>query len=387
MNGLNDDVRANPADRVIREWLDAAMPPTPDRVVDGVLAAVPSTGQQTGFLPPIVLSPLRAVGLMAAAVAVTFVVFSTIGRFPFVGPGTTPSPSPSPTAAPTASPTAGPSALPAGYRAAIDMGADTWNIVVDERSIWVQIGDTGINRIDRGTNRDTGLRLPEVPNAVIAGGQLWALDVGTGIVRLDPITGAVLQTVPGISGYYIAVDGTTAWVSDVGHSVDKVDLVSGKVLTTIDVPVGPKELAVGFGSVWVMCDNGKTIARIDMATDAVSALIPEPGGPANVAIGDDAVWVWSHGQQLIRVDPLTDTIVAAIDGISPGPGAGVAYGGGYAWVAVVDGVAKVDPATNTIVDVIPVPQPGSWIDIVYFDGELFVSTIDGHVIFEIDPTP
>ena len=379
------------SERVIRDWLDDVTPPSADRVVDGVLAAVPSIGQQTGVLAAIDLSPLRVFGLAAAGVVVAVVLLSTLTRPPDVGPVATPSPllsNPSATPTPSAAPTLRPTPqVPPGFKAAVDMGADTWNIVVDDRSIWVQIGDTGINRIDRATNQDTGIRLPEVPNAVFAGGDLWALDVGTGIVQLDPITGDVLKTVPGISGYYIAVDGTTAWVTDVGHSVDRVDLVTGEVITTIDVPPGPKELAVGFGSVWVMCDSGKTIARIDVATNEVTALIPDPGGPANLAIGEGAVWVWSHGQQLLRVDPDTNTIVAAIDGISPGPGAGVAVGGGYVWVAVVEGIARIDPATNQIDDVIPVPQPGSWIDIEWFDSELFVSTIDGHVIFEIEPTP
>ena len=50
---------------------------------------------------------------------------------------------------------------------------------------------------------------------------------------------------------------------------------------TIDVPVGPKELAVGFGSIWAMCDSGKIIARIDMVSDKVRALISEPGGPTS----------------------------------------------------------------------------------------------------------
>ena len=378
---MNDDRHA---DRVIRHWLDDSLPPSADRVVDGVLAAVPSIGQQKAF-PTIHLTPIRLVG-MAAAVAVAVLLLSAIARGPTVGPVSTQSPNPtaSSSSASTASPT--PKA-PSGIKAAIDMGIDTWSLAVDDRSVWVQVGDNMIGRIDRTTNRDTGIRVNEVPGLVFADGNLWALDIGSGIVRLNPITGAVLQTVPGISGYFIDVEGTTAWVTDVGHSVDRVDLVSGKVVATIDVPAGPKEIAVLDGSAWVTCDSGQTVARIDVATNKVTARIHTLGGPANLAVEHDAAWVWTHEQQLVRIDPKTNTIIATIDGVAPGPGAGLAVGGGYTWVAVSEGIARVDPATNRIEDVIPLPQPGSWMDIAYLEGELWVSSVDGNAIFEIDPTP
>jgi hypothetical protein len=100
---------------------------------------------------------------------------------------------------------------------AIEMGEDAWSLAVDEQSVWVQVGDVGIRHIDRASNRATSVRVEEVPGMQFEGGDLWALDVGTGIVRLNPSTGAVLETIPGISGFYIVVDGITAWIDDVGH--------------------------------------------------------------------------------------------------------------------------------------------------------------------------
>ena len=166
------------------------------------------------------------------------------------------------------------------------------------------------------------------------GSNLWALDEGTGIIRLDPLTGSVLQTIPGISGYYIAVDGTTAWVTDVGHSVDRIDLAAGKVVKTIDVPAAPKEMTIYDGAVWVTCDGGDSVVRIDIATNRVVATIPAGSRPANLAVGEGAVWVWNHDEQLLRIDPASDKVVARIDGVSGPLGAGVAVGGGSVWVVV-----------------------------------------------------
>ena len=217
-----------------------------------------------------------------------------------------------------------------------------------------------------------------------AGPDLWALDVGTGITRLDPITGDILETVPGISAFYIAVDGTTAWVTDVGHSLDRVDLATGKVVTTIDVPAGPKELVAFEGSVWVVCDTAGKLVRVDVATNEVVAEIDAGTRPGNLAVGEGAVWVWNHDQELLRVDPAQNKVVATIGGIAEALGAGVAVGGGFVWVAVPTGIGKVDPATNTIVGVIPL-GPGDYVDLAWFDGELWASTVRGDLVYRLDP--
>ena len=107
-----------------------------------------------------------------------------------------------------------------------------------------------------------------------------AVDEGTGIIRLDPLTGSVLKTIPGISGYYIAVDGMTAAVTDVGHSVDRIDLAAGKVVKTIGFPAAPKEMTIYDGAVWVTCDGGDSVVRIDIATNRV--LVRDSPGPEAV---------------------------------------------------------------------------------------------------------
>jgi streptogramin lyase len=382
---MNDDLQT---ERLVRDWLDATPYPRPqDHVIDAVLDALPATQQDAADGRTAALGRLRRAGLAAAA-AVAAVALAGLALVLVIRPAPTvlPGASPSPDASPSiASPAAslGPS-LPPGVTS-IDMGLDTWSLAIDDASVWVQIGETGTGRIDRKSNRDTGIRVPEVPQMQFQDGQLWALDVGTGIIRVDPLTGDVLQTIPGVSGFYIAVDGLTAWVSDVGHTVDRIDLATGEVVASIDVPAGPKEMVVFDDDLWVVCDQGGVVARIDGTTNAIAATIDAGFRPGNLAGGEGAVWVWNHDQQLLRVDPATNTVVATIDGIAETLGAGVTVGGGFVWAAVPTGIGRIDPATNEIVDVIPL-GPGGYVDLAWFDGELWASSTDRNLVYRMETT-
>jgi streptogramin lyase len=380
---MNDD---RGTEAVVRDWLASTEHPrSAEFVVDAILESIPRTSQESPSRSGNVLRRMANVGYVAAAVVVAIagLALLNLGE-PSVGPGVAP---PTPTLSPSPSPSpsrAGPS-LPPGVTT-IDMGAETWALAVDQQSVWVQVGDTGMGRIDRATNRDTGFRVNEVPQMQFEGGDLWALDIGTGIIRVNPLNGAILETIPGISGYYILVDGTTAWVGDVGHTVDRIDLKTGEVVASIDVPSGPKEMAAFDGSVWVTCDAGGVVARIDIATNTVVAEIPGGSRPGNLAVGEGAVWVWNHQRQLLRIDPATNEVVATIEGIAPTLGVGVAVGGGSVWAIVPTGIGRIDPATNEIVEVIPIGS-GGYVDLVWFDGELWASSTDQKVVYRIDPTP
>jgi hypothetical protein len=372
---MTDDRRI---EATVRDWLDQQDPPrSSDRVAEAVLATVPSVGQDSVSGVGRLVARSWRPALVAASVAIA-VVLGSLLWLPDGNPAASPSPSATrPFITPSPRPTLPPGVTP------IDMGIATWGLTVDERSVWVQVGDVGYQRIDRLTNTDTGIYVGEVPAMAFAGEDLWALDIGTGIIRVDPMTGEILETLPGISGYYLAVDGTTAWVTDVGHSLDRIDLTTGEVVTTIDVPDGPKEIAVFDGSVWVACDGGGMVARIDIATNAVVAEIRAGVRPVNLAAGEGAVWVWNHNPELWRIDPASNEVVAKIPDVAQTLGVGVAVGGGFVWVAVPDGIGKVDPATNEIVDLIDLGR-GEYVDIAWFNGELWVASVDQNLVYRID---
>ena len=360
-------------------------PRPPDYVVDAVLSSIPSTRQDPAEPWRIALRRFGRAGLAAAAaIAVGAMAMAVLVRPEApVQPGASPSPTPTPS-----SQAGAPSLPPASRRST--WGRETWSLTVDEASVWVQDQDNIIRRIDRATNT-VGGRVPwDAPHMQLEAGQLWALSGGTSIIRVDPLTGQVVQELTGVSGFNIAVDGTTAWVSDAGHTVDRVDLETGDIVASVDVPTGPRELIVFEGDVWVACDEGGVVARIDGDTSTVIATIDAGWRPVNLAGGEGAVWVRNYNRRLLRIDPATNTVVATVvarnEGVAGPADTGVAVGGGSAWMVVSNGIGRVDPATNEIVQVIPIGR-GGYVDLVWFDGELWASSTDRNLVFRMAITP
>jgi len=376
---MSDDPRT---ERLVTEWLDDLRHPRPrDYVVDAVLSSLPSTRQDSTAPWRVAVRRFGRAGLAAAAtIAVGALAVAMLVRpEPPIQPGASPSPTPSPSLRAAATP------LPPGVTA-IEMGSETWTLTVDDESVWVRDWENVLRRIDRATNA-VGQRAPwDYTQMQLQDGLLWALRGGTEIVRMDPLTGDVSQEIAGVSGFNLAVDGTTAWVSDAGHTVDRVDLETGKVVASIEVPAGPAEMIVFEGDVWVVCDEGGVVARIDGETNTVVALIDAGWHPVNLAGGEGAVWVRNQDPLLLRIDPATNTVVASIDGVAQQFGTGVAVGGGSVWVVVSNGIGRLDPATNEIVEVIPIGR-GEYVDLVWFDDELWVSSTNRNTVFRLETTP
>jgi YVTN family beta-propeller protein len=372
-------------ERLVAEWLDDMRHPRPpDYVVQAVLNSLPSTRQDSSAPWRVAVRRYGRAGLAAAAA----IAIGALALAVLVRPEAPAQPGASPSPTPTSSGQAG-VPLPPGV-SAIDMGNETWSLTVDDASVWVQDQDNVIRRIDQATNSVGGLVPREVPHMQLEDGQLWALSGGTEIIRVDPLTGRILQEFTGVSGFNIAVDHTTAWVSDAGHTVERIDLETGEVVASIDVPAGPRELIVFEGDVWVACDEGGAVARIDADTNTVIATIDVGWRPVNLAGGEGAVWVRSFDTRLLRIDPITNTVAASdaatIEGVERAPATGIAVGDGSVWVAVSNGIGRVDPATIEIVEVIPIGK-GGYFDLVWFDDELWASSTDRKLVFRMEIKP
>jgi streptogramin lyase len=168
----------------------------------------------------------------------------------------------------------------------------------------------------------------------------------------------------------------------------------GTVTTTIPVPT-PRDVATGFGSIWVSNGPTRTVTRIDPTTDAVIAVVPVPDPASVLAVGAGAVWLTSFpGDSVTRIDPTTNTTTATISLAPSGLGPiGITVLDGFVWVANHDGdptgsVAKIDPSTMTIVDVIPVgiqPFAGpNWLSAGA--GSLWTDVPNINAVVRIDPT-
>ena len=212
------------------------------------------------------------------------------------------------------------------------------------------------------------------------------------VVRLDPETGKLAQTISGIS---VAegggrVSGLAAgeggvWVGS-QPNVQHVDPVSGEVRGTILVQSFFVQPVVGFRTVWVMSGQGELL-RINPATDALlpSIELVPPGatvpGQARLAVGEGAVWVGTD-QSVIEVDPVRNRMTSRVD---VGNLDGIAAGEGG--VFVIDGLSgrltKIDPASGKIVG--SVELAGSPNALAVGGGAVWVLDRDVGTVLAVDP--
>lgn len=92
--------------------------------------------------------------------------------------------------------------------------------------------------------------------------------------------------------------------------------------------------------------NGQ-VTRIDPATDTVVAAIDVGRQPRHVGLGFGSVWVTNYGSAgVTRIDPGTNEVVATID-VRHGP-EGIAFSGADVWVAntIDNTLSRVSADTN-----------------------------------------
>ena len=188
------------------------------------------------------------------------------------------------------------------------------------------------------------------------------LQADAGVALLDPATGAVEDLVAlGTAPANVAVGEGAVWVLDANdRTVSRVDPARRGVDRTFSTGGTPTTLAAGAGAVWVGIgsDEGRyptSVARIDPASGVVDASIELPPARTNgymlgggvsqqlIAATDEAIWVVDQDQQLVRIDPRTNRVVATVAGARA---RGVAAAEGAVWVIEDNVLVEVDPTTE-----------------------------------------
>ncbi len=259
--------------------------------------------------------------------------------------------------------------------ATIGVGLYPQDVTVDANGVWVTNAvSSSVSRIDPKTNAVLSIANSDLPGttlpwAVAAGfGSLWvsmvAYDdtgetpVAGSVVRLDPLTGSVIGTIPvGRSPFEIGVSPEGVWVSNYSDgTVSRIDPALNQVAATITVGGGPFGVAAGYGSIWVADEVGGSVSRIDPATNIVTTTIPTVGAPEGIAAGLGSIWVANAGHDGVsdgtvsRIDPATNAVTAVVSvGLSA---ISVSVVTGSVWVSgfadADSSVVRVNPATNTV---------------------------------------
>jgi YVTN family beta-propeller protein len=128
----------------------------------------------------------------------------------------------------------------------------------------------------------------------------------------QPLTEATLR----LSQVDLAIGYGSVWV--LGDGVDRrlwrLDRWSGRILATIELPFIPRTVATGEGGVWISAPLDDRVLQIDPETNAITATIPTGRGTSGVAVGAGSVWVTSTIDGTVsRIDPGSAEVVDQID--------------------------------------------------------------------------
>jgi sugar lactone lactonase YvrE len=233
--------------------------------------------------------------------------------------------------------------------------------------MWAACRQQGrLYRIDVASGETrTILRLTNTPFSIAAGlGAVWSAERGPILNRLDLRSGRATTAVTGGGFAYVWTAAGSVWAADDGtSSLLRYDPAARRVAATIPTGNGTSALVEEAGRIWILNHRGGTLQRVDPAANTITTLSRLPGdAPERMAFAEGSLWVTGRGTDLLRVDPGTGAVQATLE-IGAG-GIDVRAAAHSIWVAVptdeedrrgnpfLDRLLRVDPLTNTIVETI-----------------------------------
>ncbi len=180
------------------------------------------------------------------------------------------------------------------------------NMLVTGSDVWVVLaGAAEIVRIDTEQLVVTE-RIPVsgTPTSIAAGaGSLWVTSRDGTLTRIDPERGEVVDTVAiGTELVDVVVAESGVWTSDLGsNTVTRLD-PDTMATVAVDVGAGQRDIARGFGAIWVAVTSGE-VARIDTDTNDVTSIVLGPD-PTGITTDGESVFVRTR-PALVRLDPET----------------------------------------------------------------------------------
>jgi class 3 adenylate cyclase/DNA-binding beta-propeller fold protein YncE len=245
-----------------------------------------------------------------------------------------------------------------------------------ENVVTIGVGVTGLDPSPTSTAYGSGQ-----PTAIAYGsGQAWVASVlpkrevvvpinQEGRFAEQPVTFA---RGPHNGAPQIAAGGESVWVgAQDEHELVQIDALTRRVTRRASVPGFPQALAVEDGSVWFTAVTGQrsgVLGRLDHMSFTPIVRFPEI--PGDVAVGYGSVWVVVNAKDAVwRIDRRTKAVDQTIP-VGDGPTA-IAVGAGAVWVANArDGtISKIDPATNAVRTV---RVEGTPRDLAVADGKVWV---------------
>ena len=190
-------------------------------------------------------------------------------------------------------------------------------LAAEERGYWTF--DPRQGQVVRLRKSDGGLTdTVDVPVGVvdltIGAGSVWALGDDGNVYRINTADLTVQPIEAGEELISITAGPDALWtLSAADGSLRRIDPVTGAVLVTVPVGRDPIDATFAGSSVWVALRSGSSLIEVDTRTSAVVSRTALPSQPTALHQGDTGVYVTTDGEAtpLLRIDSLVETPDAA----------------------------------------------------------------------------
>ena len=243
--------------------------------------------------------------------------------------------------------------------ATIPIGKRADWVAITPKAVWIgSKGPNAVSEIDPKTNHVTAVELPGTPCAGLAvdGDSLWVPLCGETpkLAQVDVNKRSVVRVLdlgPAASEGGVAVGAGSVWlVTDKLGTLARIDPVSGAVVQTVQLPAGSYNPVFSQGKVWVTRVDGAEVTVVDSRTARGVGHVPVGQRPRFVTAGGGAVWALSQGDgTLSRIDATGSTPAVTIALNIPGAGGDVAYGDGRVWATLMGTPLNVVDASSSAV--------------------------------------
>jgi streptogramin lyase len=229
--------------------------------------------------------------------------------------------------------------------------------------------------------------------ASFADGSLWHLEPGARRARRVPSVGRPSAVTIDQGSAFVASNGGQGLF---GGNVTVFDVATAGQRGGVDLPASACSITSGPSGVWVAgCPNIQRLSTENgtpRITQTVTIPFARSLSAANfrealtgMAEGFGSVWAIGDAadRRLWRIDPAHDRIVATIPlGFPPG---GVAAGGGSVWVTdeLADRLVRIDPQSNRVAGSVQVGRGAS--GLAYGAGSIWVAESISHSLTRVDP--
>jgi streptogramin lyase len=185
-----------------------------------------------------------------------------------------------------------------------------------------------------------------------------------------------------------AQSSVTDWnIARPGVKEVQVPIASLKLAAKFKVGRHPDWILTSGDTVWFATSNPNSLQQIDASTNKVISKLRLPGEACSgLVFGFDSVWVPLCGKQpsLVRVDSLTNKIIATLPFGPPGPEGGIAVSGDSIWIVTDENgtLARIDPKTNAVQQKISIP-PDSF-NPLFSEDIIWITCVDRNVLTVVD---